>query len=71
MPDIETYRTWVDLWFHTLCFGWPARLLAASCLALAFWRGIYHQQFVLSALLYALTLLFTYVGAVSRWLSGG
>jgi hypothetical protein len=43
---------------------------ALLALALAFWRGIYHQQLLLGALFFALCLLFTYMGSLARALAG-
>lgn len=59
---------WTDLivfdHLTSLFLGWPARILAYTCLGFAVWRGIYHQQFLLSLLFFLLSLLFTYGGVL-------
>ncbi|WP_447859684.1 hypothetical protein [Nitrospira calida] len=68
--DIVRYQALVTWWFQTIFYGWPARILAALALLLAFWRGIYHQQLILGALFFILCVLFTYTGSVVRVLAG-
>ncbi|MDZ7344778.1 MAG: hypothetical protein ONA90_09745 [candidate division KSB1 bacterium] len=67
---IDEYQALAMLWFQTIFYGWPARILASLSLWLAFWRGIYHQQLLLGAVFFALCLIFTYAGSVARFLSG-
>jgi hypothetical protein len=68
--DVARYQAVVAWWFQTVFYGWPARVGALLALALAFWRGIYHQQLLLGAIFFVLCLLFTYMGSLARVLAG-
>lgn len=68
--SIDQYQALVLWWFQTVFYGWPARILAALSLCLAFWRGIYHQQLLLGAIFFILCLVFTYAGSIARWFAG-